>query len=122
MHWYLEVLRKYAVFSGRARRREFWMFALINLLISVVLSLVDVAIGTDYGSGYGILSTIYGLGVLIPSIAVGVRRLHDTGKTGWWILIGLVPCIGFIVLLIFYLQDGQRTSNQYGPDPKAAMA
>lgn len=123
MHWYFEVLRKYAVFSGRARRREFWTFALINFIVSIVLSLVDVAIGTDYNKGgYGILSSIYGLAVLIPSIAVAVRRLHDTARTGWWILIGLIPCIGFIVLLVFYLQDGQRAANKYGPDPKAAGA
>jgi uncharacterized membrane protein YhaH (DUF805 family) len=122
MEWYLAVLRKYAVFTGRARRREFWMFTLVNVLISIGLSIIDAIIGTDYGSGYGILSTIYGLAVLIPSIAVGVRRLHDTGRTGWWILIALVPCVGFIVLIVFYATEGQRGDNQYGTDPKAGYA
>jgi uncharacterized membrane protein YhaH (DUF805 family) len=119
MEWYLAVLRKYAVFTGRARRREYWMFTLVNVLISIALGIVDAIIGTDFGAGYGILGTIYGLAVVIPSIAVGVRRLHDTGRTGWWILIGLVPCAGFIVLIVFYAMDGQRWDNQYGPDPKA---
>jgi uncharacterized membrane protein YhaH (DUF805 family) len=122
MEWYLAVLRKYAVFTGRARRREFWMFTLVNVLISIGLSIIDTIIGTDYGSGYGILSTIYSLAVLIPSIAVGVRRLHDTGRTGWWLLIGLVPCVGFIVLIVFYATEGQRGDNQYGADPKAGYA
>ena len=122
MEWYLAVLRKYAVFTGRARRREFWMFSLVNVLISIGLSIIDTIIGTDYGAGYGVWSTIYGLAVLIPSIAVGVRRLHDTGRTGWWILIGLVPCVGFIVLIVFYATDGQRGDNQYGTDPKAGYA
>jgi uncharacterized membrane protein YhaH (DUF805 family) len=119
MEWYLAVLRKYAVFTGRARRREYWMFTLVNVLISIALGIVDAIIGTDFGAGYGILGTIYGLAVVIPSIAVGVRRLHDTGRTGWWILIGLVPCAGFIVLIVFYAMDGQRWDNQHGPDPKA---
>ena len=119
MEWYLTVLRKYAEFSGRARRMEFWMFTLINILISIGLSIIDAIIGTTYGAGSGILSTIYGLAVLIPSLAVGVRRLHDTGRTGWWLLIGLVPCIGFIVLIVFFATEGQRGDNQYGPDPKA---
>jgi uncharacterized membrane protein YhaH (DUF805 family) len=122
MQWYLDVLRKYAVFAGRARRREFWMFTLVSFVISIVLSILDAVIGTDYGAGYGLLATIYGLAILIPSLAVGVRRLHDIGRTGWWILIGLIPCIGLIVLLVFYAQDGQRTTNEYGPDPKAIGA
>jgi uncharacterized membrane protein YhaH (DUF805 family) len=122
MEWYLAVLRKYAVFTGRARRREFWMFTLVNVLISIGLSIIDTILGTDYGAGYGILSTIYSLAVLIPSIAVGVRRLHDTGRTGWWLLIGLVPCVGLIVLIVFYATEGQRGDNQYGADPKAGYA
>lgn len=119
MQWYLEALRKYAVFSGRARRREFWMFTLVNFLISIVLSILDNVLNTDWSNGYGLLGAIYALALIIPTIAVGVRRLHDTGRTGWWILIGLIPCVGFIVLLIFYLQDGPRSTNEYGPDPKA---
>jgi uncharacterized membrane protein YhaH (DUF805 family) len=122
MEWYLEVLRKYAVFSGRARRLEYWMFTLVNVIVSIVLGIIDAILGTTYGPGYGLLGTIYGLAVFIPSLAVGVRRLHDTGRTGWWLLIGLVPCAGFIVLLVFFVMEGQRGANEYGPDPKAVGA
>jgi uncharacterized membrane protein YhaH (DUF805 family) len=120
MSWYLEVLKKYAVFSGRARRKEYWMFFLINLIISVVLIAIDSLIGTfSPQARVGLLQSIYSLAVLIPSLAVTVRRLHDTGRTGWWILIGLIPVIGGIVLLIFMLLDSEPGSNEYGPNPKA---
>ena len=122
MSWYLEVLKKYAVFSGRARRKEYWMFFLINLLISAVLIAIDSLIGTFSQTGFGLLQGLYSLAVLIPSIAVTVRRLHDTGRTGWWILIGLIPVIGGIVLLIFMLLDSQPGVNQYGPNPKAGYS
>jgi uncharacterized membrane protein YhaH (DUF805 family) len=113
MNWYLDVLKKYAVFSGRARRTEYWMFLLVNLVIAFVLGIIEVMIGTG-----GILAAIYSLAVLIPSIAVTVRRLHDTGRAGWWILIVLIPAIGAIVLLIFMVLDSQAGSNEYGPNPK----
>jgi uncharacterized membrane protein YhaH (DUF805 family) len=116
MNWYLEVLKKYAVVSGRARRSEYWYFVLFNLIIFIILTIIDYAINS------AILSTIYSLAVLIPSIAVAVRRLHDTNRTGWWLLIGLIPIIGFIVLLIFMVQDSQKGENQYGPNPKGAAA
>ncbi len=119
MQWYTDVLKKYAVFSGRARRKEYWMFFLFNLVISVILSIVDSVAGTN-GSGVGVISTIYSLAVLIPSLAVGVRRLHDTGRSGWWILIGLIPIIGTIVLIVFLATEGNAGDNVYGPDPKAA--
>ena len=123
MDWYLEVLKKYAVFDGRARRREYWMFILINLIISVVLVIIDSLIGTVIRqAGFGLLQGLYDLAVLIPSIAVTVRRLHDTGRTGWWILIGLIPVIGGIVLLIFMLLDSEPGENQYGPNPKTQEA
>ena len=114
MNWYLAVLKKYATFSGRARRQEFWMFALINFVIAVILSALDMALGI------GLLSGLYALGVLIPSIAVGARRLHDTGRTGWWQLIGLIPFIGILVLIIFFVMDSNPGDNQYGPNPKGA--
>lgn len=117
MNWYLEVLKKYTVFQGRARRTEYWMFALFNFIISMVLSIIDGIIGT-----VGILSGLYCLAVLLPAIAVSVRRLHDIGKSGWWLLIVLVPFIGAIVLLIFALLDSQAGSNQYGPSPKEQAA
>lgn len=119
MDWYLAVLRKYAVFSGRARRREFWMFVLFNIVVSIALGVIDAIIGWSFREGAGVLGTLYSLAVIIPSIAVGVRRLHDTGRSGLWILIGLVPFIGWLVLLVFYVIDGERGPNQYGPDPKA---
>lgn len=126
MQWYLKALRQYADFGGRARRTEFWMFVLVNLIISIVLGIIDTAIGTAHvysASGMatyspGILGSIYGLAVLIPSIAVTVRRLHDTDRSGWWFLIQLIPIVGSIILLVFVCLDGTRGPNRFGPDPK----
>jgi len=117
MSWYLEVLKKYAIFSGRARRKEYWMFVLINVIISFVLYFIEGLAG-----GPGVVGGLYGLALLIPSIAVGVRRLHDTNLTGWWLLIGLIPVIGAVILIVFTVQDGEQGANQYGPDPKAVVA
>ena len=121
MSWYLEALKKYAVFSGRARRMEYWYFVLFNLIVAFVLALIDALLGTTTGvSSFGLLSGIYSLAVLIPTLAVLVRRLHDIDRTGWWILINLIPLVGTIVLLVFALTPGTPGSNQYGPDPKQA--
>lgn len=121
MNWYLEVLRKYAVFSGRARRREYWFFVLFNFIISLVFVALDFLFGTiDLQAGVGLLSGLYALAVLIPGLAVSVRRLHDTGRSGWWLLIALVPIIGAIVLLVFFVTDSEAGTNQYGPNPKAS--
>lgn len=118
---YLECLRKYAVFSGRARREEYWMFLLVSVVIAFVLGFMDGALGLlDPASGYGILSSLYGLAVLIPGIAVSVRRLHDTGHRGWWLLIGFVPVLGILVLLYFMARDSDPANNEYGPNPKDA--
>lgn len=131
MRWYLKVLKQYADFSGRARRTEFWMFVLVSVLISIVLAIVDTMIGTAtvYGDGSmvtfspGILGGLYSLAVLIPSIAVTVRRLHDTDRSGWWFLIQLIPLVGAIVLLVFVCLEGTRGPNRFGVDPKqSAMA
>lgn len=113
MNWYLEVLKKYAVFSGRARRKEFWMFCLFNIIIAIVLGTVEGIVGSP-----GILGGLYSLAVLIPGIAVSVRRLHDTDRSGWWLLIGFIPIIGALVLLVFMVLDGKPGENQYGPNPK----
>jgi len=118
MDWFLGALKKYAVFEGRARRREYWFFALFVVLISVVLTIIDAMIGTMTSQGAGILSGLFCLAVLIPSLAVGARRLHDTGRSGWWLLIGLIPFIGAIVLIVFFLLDSQPGTNAYGPNPK----
>ena len=121
MSWYLDVLKKYAVFGGRSRRKEYWYFVLFTVLISIVLSIIDAVLGTPGAEGgAGLLSGIYSLAVLIPSLAVSIRRLHDTGRSGWWILISLVPLIGTIVLLVFTVQDSQPGDNEYGPNPKGA--
>ena len=123
MNWYLHVLKKYAVFKGRARRQEYWYFLLFNILISFALSMVDAMIGSPGAAeGGGLLGTVYSLAVLIPSIAVGVRRLHDIGKPGWWMLIGLIPLIGLLVLIYFFVQDSHPGSNEYGPNPKISEA
>jgi uncharacterized membrane protein YhaH (DUF805 family) len=118
MNWYIGVLKKYAVFTGRARRTEFWMFVLFSFIISLILGAIDNFVGTVIGANVGVLGTIYGLAVLIPSLAVGVRRLHDTNRTGWWWLIGLIPLIGAIILIVFFAQDSQSGDNQHGPNPK----
>ena len=122
--WYLKVVKeKYADFSGRAGRPEFWYFVLANILISIGLALIDNILGTTVGAGgTGILGSIYSLAILIPSIAVGVRRLHDTDRSGWWILIGLIPLIGAIVLIVFYVQEGIPGTNEYGPNPSEVTA
>lgn len=123
MNWYLGVLRQYAVFKGRARRKEYWFFFLFNLIASLVLTVVDFMTGSlDPELGMGLLSGLYTLAVLIPSLAVTVRRLHDTDRTGWWLLIGLIPLVGAIVLLVFMLLDSQSGDNQYGANPKGATA
>ena len=124
MNWFIAVLtKKYAEFSGRARRAEYWYFVLFYLLIYIGVTIIDRILGT-YSStaGVGLLQTLFSLSVLIPSIAVGIRRLHDTDRSGWWLLIAFIPLIGAIVLLIFTVQEGTSGDNQYGPDPKSAAA
>ena len=123
MNWYLHVLKNYATFSGRARRKEYWMFFLISALISIVLTLLDILLGT-YSVEYeaGLFSGLYSLLILIPSIAVVVRRLHDTDRSGWWILISLIPLIGVIVLFVFMCLDSQPGTNRLGANPKEAAS
>ena len=121
MSWFIEALRKYAVFGGRSRRKEYWFFVLFVVVISTVLTSVDGLIGAyDRSTGVGLLSAIFSLAILIPSISVSVRRrLHDIDRTGWWVLISLVPLVGWIVLLVFHVQDGTPGTNRYGPNPKS---
>ncbi|RYF92774.1 MAG: DUF805 domain-containing protein [Caulobacteraceae bacterium] len=116
-------LRKYADFNGRARRSEYWLFWLFSTVVSLILTFLG---GLIFGAadpsnpfgGANLLSVIWSLGILIPSLAVGVRRLHDTDRSGWWLLIILVPLIGIIVLIIFFVLDGTPGTNKFGPDPK----
>ena len=110
------MLKKYAVFSGRARRKEYWMFLLFHIIIIIALGVIESIVGTN-----SVIALFYMLAILLPGLAVTVRRLHDTGKSGWWLLIGLVPLIG-IVILVFMVQDGQAGDNQYGPNPKVTTA
>jgi uncharacterized membrane protein YhaH (DUF805 family) len=117
MNWYLNVLKQYAVFSGRARRKEYWMFFLINTIITFVLRFIEGLAGSS-----GIVAMLYSLAILIPGIAVSVRRLHDTDRSGWWLLIALVPIVGVIVLLVFMVQDSKPGENQYGAKPKTEAA
>ncbi|WP_076260133.1 DUF805 domain-containing protein [Intrasporangium flavum] len=119
MDWYTKVLKNYVGFSGRARRTEYWMFTLVNVIIGGVL---NVLYNVTHSSIFYVLYVLYFLAVLLPSIAVGIRRLHDTNRTGWWLLIGLVPFVGAIVLIVFFATEGNRGANQYGEDPKALEA
>ncbi|MTG96767.1 MULTISPECIES: DUF805 domain-containing protein [Myroides] len=113
MEWYLKVIKEhYADFNGRARRQEYWMFTLINILVSLVLAVVDYVLGT------GFIGSIYSLAVLLPGLAVSVRRLHDLGKSGWLLLLALIPLVGAIILLVWFATEGNAGSNEYGKDPK----
>lgn len=134
MEWMLLPLRRYVQFSGRSRRKEYWMFALFLLIIYIIAMALDSMLGFGTTSRYadvtetgaaagfnstgGIITLLTMLAVFLPSLAVGIRRLHDTDRSGWWLLIGLIPLIGTIVLLVFYCSDGTKGPNRFGPDPK----
>lgn len=121
MNWFLTALKKYAMFSGRAQRAEYWYFVLFYILIFIGLSVIDSITGSfSAEAGMGLLGGILTLALLIPSIAVGVRRLHDTGRSGWWLLIVLVPLVGAIILLVFTVQDSAPGENAYGRNPKVS--
>jgi uncharacterized membrane protein YhaH (DUF805 family) len=110
--------QKYAAFSGRARRSEYWYFVLFTIIVSIVASIIDSILGTRNTAGAtGLVGAIASLALLLPGIGVGIRRLHDTGRSGWWLLIGLIPIVGAIVLIVFFVQDSQP-DNQYGANPK----
>lgn len=112
MNWYLQAIKNYINFSGRARRREYWMFALINAFFIAVLSILDGFIGIRITSG------LYSAFVLVPSVSAQFRRLHDIDKSAWWILIGLIPIVGAVILLVFAFKEGTEGENKYGNDPK----
>lgn len=113
MNWYIHVLRNFSDFHGRSRRTEYWMFVLINFLILLGLNFIESLLELPT-----VLSSLYSLVVFIPSLAVAIRRLHDTGRSGWWILINLLPFIGQIVFLIFVIMDSEPKENRWGPVPK----
>ena len=116
----MKVLKNYVGFSGRARRKEYWMFVLFNIIFAVAAMILDNVLGlASKQTGYGPIYGLYILAILLPSIAVTTRRLHDIGKSGWWQLLGLIPLIGAIVLIVWAAKEGDHGDNAYGPDPKA---
>ena len=123
MRWFLDALTKnYATFDGRARRKEYWLFVLFYCVASVALVIVDGIIGTlNEAVGIGLFSGLFLLATLMPALAVTVRRLHDTNRRGWWVLINVIPIVGALVLLFFNLQDSQPGGNRFGPNPKGVL-
>ncbi|MEL0632733.1 DUF805 domain-containing protein [Pseudoalteromonas carrageenovora] len=117
MEYFMEAMRRYTDFSGRTRRKNFWMFILFYAIFYVICAVIDGVIGTA-----PIVTTLFSLAMLIPSISIAARRLHDTGRSGWWQLIALIPLIGGIVLLVFYVLDSHQGENDYGPNPKELAA
>ena len=121
VNWYLAALKNYGVFSGRARRKEYCYFMLFaNLILGALMIIDGVAATFDAEAGIGLFSGLYALAVMVPALAVSVRRLHDTNRSGSWEFLVFVPLIGAIVLLVFYALDSKPGENQYGPNPKQA--
>jgi len=118
MEWYLKVINSYSDFSGRSRRKEYWMFFLINSIFSIIGFYLDNILGTAWAIGYGPIYVGYGLAVLIPSLAVAIRRLHDVGKSGWYYLLVLLPIIGPIWLIVLFASEGEQGDNRFGSNPK----
>ena len=122
MTWALMPLQKYAVLSGRSRRKEFWMFVLFTFVVEIVLAIIDAIIGTyNTALGIGLLSGLFYLAILVPSIALNTRRLHDIGKSGWFQLLFIIPIVGFILWIIWMVRDSDDGVNKYGPSPKAPV-
>lgn len=122
MKEFVDVFKKAFVFNGRSRRKEYWMFVLFSTLISIVLSIVDTVAGLELAEGMGILGGLFSILIIIPTISVTIRRLHDIGRSGWWILLSFIPIIGWITLFIFSLLDSQSGTNAYGPNPKESYS
>ncbi|PQA92984.1 hypothetical protein B0A69_12525 [Chryseobacterium shigense] len=120
MKWYLKALKQYADFTGRARRTEYWMYILFNLIFAIIAAVLDNLLGLKFNQEipYGFIYLIYGLATFIPGLAVMVRRLHDVDKSGWWMFISLIPIVGTIWLLVLLATDGTPGANQYGVNPK----
>lgn len=117
MEWFMKALRQYAVFTGRARRKEYWFFVLFYILIAIGLGFIDSVLGLG-SEEYGLLSGLFGLAMLLPALGVAVRRMHDTGRSGWWVLVSLIPFVGWLIFIWFATRDGEPGPNAYGPDPK----
>lgn len=123
MKWFLDALKnKYATFEGRARREEYWYFVLFYVLSIVALAIIDGIIGTSSEEhGFGLLSALFVIATFLPQLAVTVRRLHDTNRSGWWVLLEFIPVIGGLVLLVFMVLDSQPGANRFGPNPKGVL-
>ncbi|MDY3695632.1 DUF805 domain-containing protein [Proteus sp. fly-1013] len=127
MNWYLEVIKNnYANFSGRARRKEYWMFTLVNTIIitvlyAILMSSIDMYTGevSSLGSIAGIIIGIYSLAIIVPSLAVTIRRFHDQDKSGWMFLLAFIPAVGGLIVFVFMCLEGTKGDNRFGPDPKA---
>lgn len=120
MEWFMTALRKYAVFTGRARRKEYWFFVLFYLLIAIGLSFIDSVLGLG-SEEFGLLSGLFGLAMLLPAFGVAIRRMHDTGRSGWWVLVNFIPFVGWLIFIWFATRDGEPGENAYGPDPKTEV-
>ena len=121
MNWFLKAFKQYVVFSGRARRKEYWMFVLFMFIFGLIAIALDNILDITFqfpGVYYGPIYIIFGLVMFLPNLGVSIRRLHDTGKSGWFIFIGLIPLIGAIWLLVLMFTDSQPGENSYGPNPK----
>lgn len=118
--YFLNVIKQhYADFQGRASRSQYWYFVLFSFLISLAISIVTGILGSILGTSiFSFLSVIYSLAVLVPSVCLAIRRLHDSGKSGWFLLLGLIPLIGAIILIVLMVLDSEADRNQYGPNPK----
>lgn len=118
MNYYFAAFRKCAVFKGRATRSEYWYFTLFNILAVGIFGLIDQVMGTfNFDAGYGPLSAIYTLAMILPGLGVSIRRLHDTGRSGWWFMITAIPILGLLVFLYFALLESDPNPNQYGESP-----
>ncbi|MEO1046038.1 MAG: DUF805 domain-containing protein [Pseudomonadota bacterium] len=136
MEWMIMPLKRYADFQGRSRRKEYWMFFLLIMIAAIIVAIIENALGLGIGTstyesdGYnanysanydgGPLLWLFVLGIMIPSLAVQVRRFHDQDKSGWFVLLGFIPLVGGIIILVFMCLEGTRGPNRFGPDPKGA--
>ena len=118
MQWYLSVLKNYVGFSGRARRKEYWMFTLINAIVGAIINVIQLILGLELPYLYIFFHGLSPFFVLLPVLALAIRRLHDTDRSGAWALLFFVPFIGWLVLLVFFCTEGTSGSNRYGNDPK----
>ncbi|PKG38282.1 DUF805 domain-containing protein [Psychromonas sp. Urea-02u-13] len=115
MDWYFKVIQHYAVFKGRARRKEYWMFFLFNIIFAIVVGVVSAILANIIGADLSYIPSLYALTIFLPSIAVAVRRMHDTDRSGWWII---VPIVGFVFLML----NGDAQKNRFGEDPKSNLS